>query len=75
MSLRSSRLILIPFAMAIVVSARYRIEGLIDLTEVYDKTIWYFFAFQMMIPLGVLLLALIKQAVRKKRDLQHRNLS
>ncbi|MFC4596982.1 GerAB/ArcD/ProY family transporter [Cohnella hongkongensis] len=51
------RLFLIPMAAGIYVCARFKVWGMVELGDFYDKQAWYFCLFQLVIPVGLLLIA------------------
>jgi spore germination protein KB len=58
--LSNPRLFIIPLAIGIVISSKYKVWGLIEMSSFYDKQAWYFVLFQFVLPVLLLVGAAIK---------------
>jgi len=59
------RMWIVPVAAALTVVSKYKVWGLIELATFYDKQAWYFVLFQLGIPVIILLIALLKENMKK----------
>jgi hypothetical protein len=61
LKLRQPRSFIVPLALGLLVSAKYKVWGLIELAAFYDKQAWYFMVFQLALPLLLLLIAMFRK--------------
>jgi len=59
------RMWIVPLAAALTVVSKYKVWGLIELATFYEKQAWYFLLFQLGIPSAILLIAMIKENMKK----------
>ncbi|GGG79484.1 GerAB/ArcD/ProY family transporter [Paenibacillus radicis (ex Gao et al. 2016)] len=55
------RLFIPPLAVAVVICARFKIWGLIEMSSLYDRQAWYFLIFQLVLPIVLFLVAAARQ--------------
>ncbi|EOO24099.1 spore germination protein (amino acid permease) [Bacillus cereus VD133] len=60
-SIKDRRYIIIPILLVYIVSARYKVDGYVDLSTFYSTHAMYFLTFQAIVPLFILLSSLLKQ--------------
>lgn len=63
--LKRPRMFIIPLAAGFVICTRFKVWGIVELSAFYDSHAWYFVLFQLLIPLMLLCMALIKEKMTK----------
>ncbi|MGX5512934.1 GerAB/ArcD/ProY family transporter [Bacillus toyonensis] len=66
-SIRDRRYIIFPIVLVYIVSARYKVDGFVDLSTFYSEHAMYFLTFQALVPLLILLIAIIKQKWKRNK--------
>ncbi|KEK21897.1 GerAB/ArcD/ProY family transporter [Bacillus gaemokensis] len=66
-SIKDRRYIILPIMLVYIVSARYKVDGFVDLSTFYSEHAMYFLIFQALVPLFILLVAIVKQKLKRDK--------
>jgi spore germination protein (amino acid permease) len=68
LKLRRPHMFILPMAAAFVVCSKYKVWGLIEMASFYDRQAWYFLLFQLVLPVLLLAMALVKEKASRKEE-------